>query len=77
LDSSLDESVTVVEWGAGLAEQLTDDHLDINLDRGHGGGYDPDNPEAGQRTATLRGVGQRWEGVNLAAVVAGHADAVG
>jgi tRNA threonylcarbamoyladenosine biosynthesis protein TsaE len=33
LDASADESVTVVEWGQGLVEQLTDEHLEVRLDR--------------------------------------------
>ena len=31
LDSELDESITVVEWGAGIAEQLSTDYLDITI----------------------------------------------
>lgn len=34
LDVSVDESVTVVEWGAGVAEQLGDAHLLVTLRRG-------------------------------------------
>jgi tRNA threonylcarbamoyladenosine biosynthesis protein TsaE len=33
LDASADESVTVVEWGQGLVEQLADEHLEVRLDR--------------------------------------------
>jgi tRNA threonylcarbamoyladenosine biosynthesis protein TsaE len=33
LDASADESVTVVEWGQGLVEQLTEEHLEVRLDR--------------------------------------------
>ncbi|MFD0784800.1 tRNA (adenosine(37)-N6)-threonylcarbamoyltransferase complex ATPase subunit type 1 TsaE, partial [Micromonospora azadirachtae] len=33
LDASVDESVTVVEWGEGLVEQLTDAHLRVRIDR--------------------------------------------
>lgn len=33
LDYSADESVTVVEWGAGLVEQLADSHLRVELRR--------------------------------------------
>ncbi|TQL76561.1 tRNA threonylcarbamoyladenosine biosynthesis protein TsaE [Stackebrandtia endophytica] len=33
LDASLPDSVTVIEWGVGLAEQLSDAHLLIELDR--------------------------------------------
>ena len=34
LDASTEESVTVVEWGQGLVEQLADEHLEVRLDRG-------------------------------------------
>jgi tRNA threonylcarbamoyladenosine biosynthesis protein TsaE len=33
LDTDLDDAVVVVEWGAGLAERLSERHLDIRLDR--------------------------------------------
>ena len=33
LDASTEESVTVVEWGAGLVERLADEHLEVRLDR--------------------------------------------
>jgi tRNA threonylcarbamoyladenosine biosynthesis protein TsaE len=33
LDASAEESVTVVEWGQGLVEQLADEHLVVQLDR--------------------------------------------
>jgi tRNA threonylcarbamoyladenosine biosynthesis protein TsaE len=33
LDASTDESVTVVEWGQGLVEQLAEEHLEVRLDR--------------------------------------------
>ena len=33
LDASAAESVTVVEWGQGLVEQLADEHLEVRLDR--------------------------------------------
>ncbi|MBX9246997.1 tRNA (adenosine(37)-N6)-threonylcarbamoyltransferase complex ATPase subunit type 1 TsaE [Actinotalea ferrariae] len=68
LDAGLEESVTVVEWGEGLAEVLSEDRLEIVLERPHGGapGGDPDaDPEAGERTLRLRAVGPRWDGVDL------------
>ncbi len=34
LDTDLDEAVAVVEWGAGLAERLSDRHLCVDLRRG-------------------------------------------
>lgn len=33
LDTDLDDAVVVVEWGEGLAERLSDNHLDIALQR--------------------------------------------
>lgn len=33
LDASVDDSVTVVEWGEGLVEQLVDTHLRVRIDR--------------------------------------------
>jgi len=34
LDTDLDDAVVIVEWGEGLAERLSDSHLDIRLERG-------------------------------------------
>ena len=48
LEASLDEAVTVVEWGHGVAEQLSDDYLEVTLS-----GDDT-------RTAHLVGHGCRW-----------------
>ena len=59
LDASLEESVTVVEWGTGLVEQLAADRLVVELER-------PVTAEEGEgRRAVLRGVGARWDGVEL------------
>jgi tRNA threonylcarbamoyladenosine biosynthesis protein TsaE len=33
LDASLGDSVTLVEWGEGLVEQLSDAHLRVNIER--------------------------------------------
>lgn len=33
LDTALDDAVTVVEWGEGVAEGLADDRLDVRVDR--------------------------------------------
>ncbi|QZH57895.1 tRNA (adenosine(37)-N6)-threonylcarbamoyltransferase complex ATPase subunit type 1 TsaE [Mycolicibacterium farcinogenes] len=33
LDTDLDDAVVVVEWGEGLAERLSDHHLDIRIER--------------------------------------------
>lgn len=33
LDASMDDCVTVVEWGEGMVEQLADAHLQVRIDR--------------------------------------------
>ena len=33
LDASVEDSLTVVEWGEGVAEQLSDGYLEVHLDR--------------------------------------------
>ncbi len=37
LDTDLDDAVVVVEWGEGLAERLSNHHLDIQLQRSSDG----------------------------------------
>jgi tRNA threonylcarbamoyladenosine biosynthesis protein TsaE len=34
LDTDLDDAVVVVEWGEGLAERLSEHHLDVRVERG-------------------------------------------
>ncbi|MCV2395518.1 tRNA (adenosine(37)-N6)-threonylcarbamoyltransferase complex ATPase subunit type 1 TsaE [Actinotalea sp. M2MS4P-6] len=71
LDTSLEESVTVVEWGEGLVEVLSTDRLEVTLDRGHGGAGgavaegSAEEDVAVPRRLTVRGVGPRWAGVEL------------
>lgn len=70
LDSELDESITVVEWGAGMAEQLSSDHLDITItpvwddDAAAAGGNEPvgadDADEDERRIIDLTGRGAAW-----------------
>lgn len=59
LDASLAESVTVVEWGEGLAEQLSQDRLHLVLHRPAQEG------EGEEREVRLTAVGERWRGVAL------------
>lgn len=64
LEESLEDSVTVVEWGAGLAERLADDRLVVTVRRTTGeGGAEAEDLE--RRTVTVEGVGERWRGVDL------------
>ena len=50
LDASLEQAVTVVEWGHGVAELLSEDYLEVTLR-----GYET-------RTVDLVGHGARWSG---------------
>jgi tRNA threonylcarbamoyladenosine biosynthesis protein TsaE len=61
LDAAVEESVTVVEWGHGLAEGLAEDRLEVVLDA---------DPDTEQRTAVVTGVGGRWGGVEAEASLA-------
>ena len=57
LDASLDECVTVVEWGEGLVEGLAADRLDISIE------MSPAGADHDWRTVAMTGIGQRWESV--------------
>ena len=77
LDAGLDEAVTVVEWGEGWVEGLTDDRLELRLERPHGGVVDDvEDAAAGDRVLTVHAVGERWAGVELPTATAprAHAD---
>ena len=54
LDSALPQSVTVVEWGGAEAARLSEDRLEINIDR---------SEEVRQVTAV--GIGSRWAEFSL------------
>jgi tRNA threonylcarbamoyladenosine biosynthesis protein TsaE len=56
LDIDFAHSVVVVEWGAGMAEQLADSRLEIRIARPAAGGDGEDEP----RTVTLTAEGPRW-----------------
>ena len=55
LDTSLDESVTVVEWGEGLAEGLSEARLEVVIHRALGEDADLDSDED-PRTVEMRWV---------------------
>ena len=62
LDASLEDSVTVVEWGEGKVEDLSDDRLEVALRRSDGAADAADE----SRTVSVRPVGARWAGAGLA-----------
>lgn len=58
LDIDFGSSIVVVEWGAGLLDGITDNWLQVDIARPHGGEADA---EAEPREVTLTGHGRRWE----------------
>lgn len=79
LDAALEDSVTVVEWGAGLVEGLAEDRLEVTLHRPRGddGARDEGGGAVGDgtgdevldgdqpRRVELTPIGARWAGVLL------------
>ncbi len=70
LDADTGASVTVVEWGEGLAEGLAADRLEIAITLaapgGSAGAGDQDDSVAdAPRAVRITAVGQRWEGIEL------------
>lgn len=61
LDTDLDRAVTVVEWGSGLVEVLSQQRLDIEIVRPRGAVADAENAQDGTRQVQLKAVGERWD----------------
>jgi alanine racemase len=70
LDSTLADSVTVVEWGEGKTEALSEERLEVDIARPTGGEVrrgpdaviDLEDLDDGLREISLRPVGARWDG---------------
>jgi tRNA threonylcarbamoyladenosine biosynthesis protein TsaE len=56
LDASVEDSATVVEWGEGLVEGLSEHRLEVRIER-------PASDADETRTVTLSAVGERWAGI--------------
>ena len=56
LDTSLDQAVTAVEWGEGLAEGLSESRLEINIVRGE---------DDEHRRVEITPVGPRWHALSF------------
>ena len=54
LDASLEDCVTVVEWGEGLVEELAADRLEVTI------AMPPAGEPGEMRWVTLAGIGGRW-----------------
>ncbi|NDL57531.1 tRNA (adenosine(37)-N6)-threonylcarbamoyltransferase complex ATPase subunit type 1 TsaE [Phytoactinopolyspora mesophila] len=65
LEATLDEAVTVVEWGEGLAEGLAGERLEIHIDRSAHAGHGAGEP----RRVRIAGIGIRWDDAQLRAAL--------
>jgi tRNA threonylcarbamoyladenosine biosynthesis protein TsaE len=59
LDATVDSSVTVIEWGGGLAEGLATDRLEVVI-----------TPAGQGRTVRVTGHGERWAALGDSAFLA-------
>jgi tRNA threonylcarbamoyladenosine biosynthesis protein TsaE len=62
LDIDYAGSIVVVEWAAGMLDGLTEDWLEISIERDHGG---DDTDEAQPRRVRLTPHGDRWRDLRL------------
>jgi tRNA threonylcarbamoyladenosine biosynthesis protein TsaE len=54
LDSARESAVTVIEWGGAESARLSDERLEIDIDRTND-----------ERVVTVRAIGPRWTGFKL------------
>jgi tRNA threonylcarbamoyladenosine biosynthesis protein TsaE len=54
LDTAREDGLTVIEWGGPESARLSDDRLEISIDR-----------SSEERLVTISAVGPRWDGVDL------------
>ncbi|MEN9714898.1 MAG: hypothetical protein RJA35_365 [Actinomycetota bacterium] len=58
LDIDFGGSITLIEWGRGFTDGLSDSWLDVEIERDHTGASE-------ERRIRIIGEGPRWQGVNL------------
>jgi tRNA threonylcarbamoyladenosine biosynthesis protein TsaE len=54
LDLDIAGSITLIEWGGAESARLSEDRLEIDIDRTHD-----------ERVVTIKAIGSRWDGVQL------------
>lgn len=54
LDTAREDGLTVIEWGGAESARLSEDRLEITIDR-----------RSEERVVTISAVGSRWDGVEL------------
>ena len=66
LDTSLERAVTVVEWGEGLAEGLSESRLEVHIVRGDAAPEDIEGDDgAEERRVEITPVGPRWHALSF------------
>jgi len=64
LEETLDDAVTLVEWGTGVAEGLSGDRLEVRIERAVGSRLGPSAEQSlddlDARQVTFTGIGRRW-----------------
>lgn len=64
LETTLNEAVTVVEWGEGLVEGLSTDRLEVRIHRRPGGESGSDAAHDVRKIEIVE-IGKRWAGVTI------------
>ena len=54
LDTAREDGLTVIEWGGAESARLSEDRLEIDIDRTND-----------ERVVTIKAIGSRWDGVEL------------
>jgi tRNA threonylcarbamoyladenosine biosynthesis protein TsaE len=54
IDTARESAVTVIEWGGAESARLSDERLEIDIDR-----------TADERQVSIRAIGPRWAGFKL------------
>jgi tRNA threonylcarbamoyladenosine biosynthesis protein TsaE len=54
LDLDISNSITVIEWGGAESARLSEDRLEISIDR-----------SSDERTVEIKAIGPRWAGFSL------------
>ena len=72
LDAAVADSITVVEWGQGIAEGFADDRLEIDIWTSPADLSAVD--EDSERIVTIRTVGDRWSAADLGVLRGGDHD---
>ena len=69
LDIDFENSIVLVEWGKGLLDGISENWLEIDIDRAHEL-TDESDPASGIRAISVTAVGDRWSDLSLSEPIA-------